>query len=57
MNVFIILGVLFLALIVIVPLIEKSGVKMSDEATSKVSRFIWPLIAIVLAVQMFTYFF
>ena len=53
MEVFVILGVLFLALVIIIPLIEKSKMRVSDETTSKISRFIWPLIMIMLIVQLF----
>ncbi len=53
MEVFVILGLLFLALVIIIPLIEKSKMRVSDETTSKISRFIWPLIMIMLIVQLF----
>ncbi|GLR69526.1 hypothetical protein [Agaribacter marinus] len=52
MNLFIILGVLFVALFVLIPLIEKSNLRMSDEKTSKISRYILPLIAVVLIIQL-----
>jgi hypothetical protein len=52
-EVFVILGLLFLALVIIIPLIEKSKMRVSDETTSKISRFIWPLIMIMLIVQLF----
>jgi hypothetical protein len=52
MEVLVLLGVLFLALIIVIPLIEKSNLRVSDETTSKLSRFIWPLIMIMLIVQL-----
>lgn len=52
MNVFVILGVLFVALLVIIPLVEKSGMRVSPEITAKLSRFIWPLLIIALVIQL-----
>lgn len=57
MNVLIILGVLFLALLVIIPLIEKSNLRVSDESASKISRWIWPLIGVMLVLSLVTYYF
>lgn len=57
MTVFIILGVLFLALVIIIPLVEKSNVRMSDETTAKISRWIWPLMIILIALGAFKAFF
>ena len=51
MNVLIILGVLFVALVVIVPLIEKSNMRMSEEQMSKWGRWILPLVILVLVIQ------
>jgi carbon starvation protein CstA len=53
MNVFIILGVLFLALVIIIPLVEKSNVRMSDETTAKISRWIWPLLIVLIVLGAF----
>ncbi|MFC3120135.1 hypothetical protein [Agaribacter flavus] len=52
MNLFVILGVLFLALIVLIPLIEKSNLSISQEKAGKISRFILPLLAIALILQI-----
>ncbi len=52
MEVLIILGVLFLALIIVVPLIERSNMRISSETASKVARWIWPLIMISLVIQL-----
>jgi len=57
MNVFVILGVLFLALVIIIPLIEKSNLRVSDESASKISRWIWPLVGVTLLVSLLTYYF
>ena len=47
MNLLIILGALFIALIVIIPLLEKSNMRMSNEQMSKISRWFLPLILII----------
>lgn len=57
MNVLILLGVLFLALIIIVPLVEKSGLRVSSETSSKLARIILPLVAIMIIIQIFMYMF
>ncbi|MDT0593991.1 hypothetical protein [Glaciecola petra] len=57
MNVLIILGVLFIALIVIIPMIEKSNMRMSDESASKIQRWILPLILIALLLSGLMYGF
>lgn len=57
MNVFVILGVLFLALIIIIPLVEKSGMRVSPEASAKISRFIWPLLILALVIQLIMFAF
>jgi hypothetical protein len=57
MNVLIILGVLFLALIIIVPLVEKSGLRVSNETSSKLARIILPLVAIAILIQLLMYIF
>ena len=52
MEVLITLGVLFLALIIVVPLIERSNMRISSETASKVARWIWPLIMLSLVIQL-----
>ena len=52
MEVLIILGVLFVALIIVVPLIERSNMRISSETASKVARWIWPLIMLSLVIQL-----
>jgi hypothetical protein len=57
MSVFVILGVLFLVLVILIPLLEKSGKPMSDETTAKVSKWIFPLFIVAILVGLFTSFF
>ena len=57
MTVLIILGLLFLSLIIVVPLIERSKTRFSQEEVAKISRWIWPLVMILLIVQLIRYMF
>lgn len=52
MTVLIILAVLFIALVVVVPLIERSNVRMSSEQMGKWGRWILPLLVISLVIQL-----
>ncbi len=52
-----ILAVLFLALIVIVPLVERFGPRMSDENIGKLSRWVMPLVALLLVMQLLWFVF
>ena len=52
MTVLYILAILFLALFIVIPLIEKSNLRMSEETTAKFSRWIWPLVMILIIVQL-----
>ena len=52
MEVLIILGVLLVALLIIVPLIERSKMRISGETAGKLSRWIWPLIMVSLVIQL-----
>ena len=56
MTVLWILLALFTALIIIVPLIEKFGPQVSNESMGKMSRLIFPLIAILLVAQLIFYY-
>lgn len=56
MSVFVILGVLFLTLVVLIPLLEKSGKRMSDESTAKLSKWIFPLLCIAILAGLMTSF-
>ena len=53
MTLLIILVVLFATLAIAVTVMEKSKVRMSDEDTAKWARWIWPLIGVLLIVQLF----
>ncbi|MGO1501109.1 MAG: hypothetical protein ACTHWH_07475 [Marinobacter sp.] len=53
----IILAVLFLALIVILPLIEKYAPKGEARNYGNLTRFIFPLVALLIVVQMIWYYF
>ncbi len=57
----IILGVLFLVLLVGVPLLERFSAKSSSDEKGKdygnISRFVFPLMAALIVVQMIRYWF
>lgn len=44
MKVIILLGALVVALVVLIPLLERSKVRISPETTHKLSRVIFPLV-------------
>ncbi len=52
MEVLVIVGILFLALFLIIPLIERSKMRISSEESAKIARWIWPLIMIALIIQL-----
>ena len=52
-----ILAVLFLGLIIIIPLVEKYAPKGENRDYSKVTRWILPLIALLIVLQMLRHFF
>lgn len=51
-----IIAILFIALFVVVPLIEKFGPNMSEEETQKYRRFILPAFGILIVLQIIVYF-
>ncbi|HTN33552.1 MAG TPA: hypothetical protein VL091_06065 [Marinobacter sp.] len=53
----IILAVLFLALIIILPLVEKYAPKGEARDYGNLSRFILPLVALLIVAQMVRYYF
>jgi hypothetical protein len=53
----IILGVLFVALIVILPLIEKYAPKGESRDYGNLTRFIFPLMVVLILAQMIRHFF
>lgn len=55
MVVLTILGGLFIVLIILVPLIERIAKPMKDEEVSRISRWVLPLVALLLVVQLFAY--
>ena len=52
MTVLIIIGVLFIALVVIIPLIERSNFRMSTEQMGNLGRWILPLLVIMMSIQL-----
>ncbi|GGC70906.1 hypothetical protein GCM10011362_19180 [Marinobacter halophilus] len=53
----IILVVLFAALVVLIPLIEKFSPKGEPQGYDKLSRFIFPLLALAIVLQIVAYYF
>lgn len=53
MTVLIILAILLIALVVIVPLIERSKTRFSQEDIAKLSRWVLPLLVILVLAQLF----
>jgi len=53
----IILAVLFVALIVILPLVEKYAPKGESRNYGNLTRFIFPLMAVLILAQMIRHFF
>ena len=52
MEVLILLAVLFGALALIVPLIERSKMRISNEDAAKWAKWIWPLMIILIVAQL-----
>jgi hypothetical protein len=52
-----ILAVLFLGLIIIIPLVEKYAPKGEGRDYSNITRWIMPLIAVLIVLQMLRHFF
>ncbi|MBT2152426.1 hypothetical protein LOC50_10855 [Pseudoalteromonas sp. SCSIO 43095] len=52
MNIFVILISLVIALVIIIPLLEKYQSRMGLEGATKYSKYIWPLVMISLVVQL-----
>jgi hypothetical protein len=53
----IILAVLFVALVVILPLVEKYAPKGESRDYGNITRFIFPLMAVLILAQMIRHFF
>ncbi|GAB2702668.1 hypothetical protein Q4574_15200 [Aliiglaciecola sp. 3_MG-2023] len=56
MTVLIILGVLFASLLIVIPLLERSNFRLSAEQMSKMSRWILPLLVIMVVIQLIMYY-
>ncbi|MFT5674415.1 MAG: hypothetical protein ACI808_000334 [Paraglaciecola sp.] len=56
MTVLIIIGVLFLALVIIVPLLERSNFRVSNEQMSKMSKWILPLLVVMVVIQLIMHY-
>lgn len=52
MEVLILLAVLFGALALLIPLIERSKMRISNEDAAKWAKWIWPLMGILLIAQL-----
>jgi len=52
MEVLILLAVLFGALAIVIPLIERSKMRVSNEDAAKWAKWIWPLMGILLVAQL-----
>ena len=52
MEVLILLAVLFAALFVIVPLIERSKLRINSQDAAKWAKWVWPLVMIALVIQL-----
>lgn len=52
MEVIILLAVLFGALALVIPLIERSKMRISNEDAAKWAKWIWPLMGILLIAQL-----
>lgn len=52
MTIIYILVILFLTLFVVTKVIENSKMRISDEDTNKISRWILPLVGVALIVQL-----
>lgn len=52
MTILLIITILFAALFIVVPLIERSKMRVSDEDVGKIARWVWPLMIILLLIQL-----
>ncbi|AOY86813.1 hypothetical protein BKP64_00705 [Marinobacter salinus] len=52
-----ILAVLFVALIIIVPLVEKYAPKGEDRSYGNITRWVIPLVALLILLQLFRHYF
>ncbi|MBB1337137.1 MULTISPECIES: hypothetical protein [unclassified Pseudoalteromonas] len=52
MNIFVILIGLFVALAILIPLLEKYQSKIGLNSATKYSKYIWPLVMVSLVIQL-----
>ncbi|WP_202410354.1 hypothetical protein [Pseudomaricurvus sp. HS19] len=52
-----ILGLLLLALVILVPLIERFGPRPDAQATARMSRWVLPLLMLLAVLQLLIYWF
>jgi hypothetical protein len=52
MEVLILLAVLFAALVIVVPLLERSKMRISNDDAAKWAKWIWPLMGLLLVAQL-----
>jgi hypothetical protein len=52
MNIFVILISLFIALLILIPLLEKYQSKLGLASAAKYSKYIWPLVMLSLVIQL-----
>lgn len=57
MTLLIIIGVLFISLILIVPLVEKNSATFNNEKLRGMSRWIFPALAFLLVLQLIRHYF
>ena len=57
MTLLLIITILFAALFIVIPLIERSEMRVSDEDAWKIARWVWPLMIVLILVQLFMYIF
>ena len=57
MTLLLIITILFAALFIVIPLIERSKMRVSDEDAGKIARWVWPLMIVLILVQLFMYIF
>jgi hypothetical protein len=51
-NVFVILLCLFVALVILVPLLEKYSARTGLDKATKYAKYVWPLVMISLVIQL-----
>lgn len=52
MTVIYILAALFITLFLVIPLIERSKTRISEQDMAKIGRWVWPLVMLLLVLQL-----